>query len=120
MNILFAAATTFAFAPWPAADPPTLRLPASPSTVAGGTIRRGPSLWALPFHSGDTFRIQPLDLRSQRALDEGRGGRFRHFLLITAYLSKVTDKGPGGHILTGPVAIAERTGRLLEVQISED
>ena len=96
----------------------TLTLPASPSTVAWGYY------WAkakpaLTVHSGDTVRMQTLSTcgPNERLISEGVDPKD-----IPAYnaeiYQKVTDKGPGGHILTGPVAIAEaEPGDVLEVQI---
>lgn len=96
----------------------TLSLPASPSTVAWGyySAKAKP---VLTVHSGDTVRMQTLSTcgPNERLISEGVDAKD-----IPAYnaeiYQKVTDKGPGGHILTGPVAIAEaEPGDVLEVQI---
>jgi acetamidase/formamidase len=93
-------------------------LPASPSTVAWGyySAKAKP---ALTVHSGDTVRMQTLSTcgSNERMISEGVDPKD-----IPAYnaeiYKQVTDKGPGGHILTGPVAIAEaEPGDVLEVQI---
>jgi acetamidase/formamidase len=93
-------------------------LPASPTTVAWGYY------WSkakpvLTVHSGDTVRIQTLSTCGANDRLEGEGVAAAD---IPAYnqpiYDKVTDKGPGGHILTGPVAITEaQPGDVLEIDI---
>ena len=93
-------------------------LPASPTTVAWGYY------WAkakpvLTVHSGDTVRIQTLSTcgSNQRMEDEGVPAAEIPPYNQPIY-DQVKDRGPGGHILTGPVAIAEaEPGDVLEVQI---
>jgi len=91
---------------------------ATPATVAWGyySAKAKP---VLTVHSGDTIRMQTLSTcgPNERLLKEGVAEAD-----IPAYnapiYAQVTDKGPGGHILTGPVAIAEaEPGDVLEVQI---
>jgi acetamidase/formamidase len=93
-------------------------LAASPSTVVWGyySAKAKP---VLTVHSGDTVRIQTLSTcgSTERLIGEGVAAAD-----IPAYNAdiyrEVKDKGPGGHILTGPVAIAEaEPGDVLEVQI---
>ncbi len=74
---------------------------------------------ALTVHSGDTVRIQTLSTcgPTERMIAEGVAPGD-----IPAYNAdiyrEVKDHGPGGHILTGPVAIEEaEPGDVLEVQI---
>jgi acetamidase/formamidase len=93
-------------------------LPATPSTVVWGyySAQAKP---ALKVHSGDTVRMQTASSCPPPARLEAAGVRPSD---IPQYLreihEKVTDKGPGGHILTGPVAIEEaEPGDVLEVQI---
>ncbi len=93
-------------------------LAATPSTVAWGYY------WAqakpvLTIHSGDTVRVQtasscPSPERLEKAgLPAAEIPQFYRDIY-----AKVTDKGPGGHILTGPIAIAEaEAGDVLEVRI---
>jgi acetamidase/formamidase len=100
------------------AQTPTATLNATPETVAWGYY------WAkakpvLTVHSGDTVKMQTLSTcgPDERLIGEGVAPGD-----IPAYnakiYSEVKDKGPGGHILTGPVAIAEaEPGDVLEVQI---
>ena len=93
-------------------------LPASPTTVAWGYY------WSkakpvLTVHSGDTVRIQTLSTcgSSQRLEEEGVPAAEIPPYNQPIY-DQVKDRGPGGHILTGPVAIAEaEPGDVLEVQI---
>jgi acetamidase/formamidase len=93
-------------------------LPATPSTVAWGYYS-GMAKPVLTVHTGDTVRMQALSTcgSSERMIANGVSAE-----QIPAYTQpiyeQVKDKGPGGHILTGPVAIAEaEPGDVLEVQI---
>jgi acetamidase/formamidase len=97
---------------------PTATLPASPSTVVWGyySAKAKP---VLTVHSGDTVRIQTLSTcgSTERLEEEGVAAAD-----IPAYNAdiyrEVKDRGPGGHILTGPLEIAEaEPGDVLEVQI---
>jgi len=95
---------------------------ATPSTVAWGFYDYHAKP-VLTIHSGDTLTIQtastcgpPERLKSQGVADAD----------IPTWLGKLyTDvpkesRGPGGHILTGPVAIAEaQPGDVLEVRIKK-
>ena len=94
-------------------------LPASPSTVAWGYYS-AEGKPALTVHSGDTVRIHTL---STCSLDRMEAAGVPHDA-IPQYdrdiHEQVKDKGPGGHILTGPLAIAEaEPGDVLEVQIQK-
>ncbi len=118
MNLsLTAAALPFAAASL-LAQPATLTLPATPSTVVWGYYSAHAKS-ALTVHSGDTVRIQTLSTcgSTERLVSEGVAPAD-----IPAYNAdiyrEVKDRGPGGHILTGPVAIAEaEPGDVLEVDI---
>ncbi len=120
MNLsLTAAALPFAAASL-LAQPATLTLPATPSTVVWGYYSAHAKP-ALTVHSGDTVRIQTLSTcgSTERLVSEGVAPAD-----IPAYNAdiyrEVKDRGPGGHILTGPVAIAEaEPGDVLEVDILE-
>lgn len=94
-------------------------LPASPSTVVWGyySAQAKP---ALTIHSGDRVRVHTV---STCALDRLEAGGMPANA-IPAYdreiHEKVTEKGPGGHILTGPIAISEaEPGDVLEVNIEK-
>jgi acetamidase/formamidase len=108
---LFCAALSFA-------QSPTVTLSASPSTVVWGyySAKAKP---AMTVHSGDTVRIQTLSTcgPTERMVAEGVAPAD-----IPAYnadiYAQVKDRGPGGHILTGPLEIEEaEPGDVLEVQI---
>jgi acetamidase/formamidase len=91
---------------------------ATPATVAWGYYS-GMSKPALTVRSGDTVRMQTLSTCGSPELMMGRGVKREDIPLYTdAIYKEVADKGPGGHILTGPVAITEaEPGDVLEVQI---
>src|SRR5580698_4437599 len=101
-----------------AAQSAPMVLNATPTTVAWGYY------WAkakpvLTVHSGDTVRMQTLSTcgSDERLIGEGVAPGDIPPYNAKIY-SEVKDKGPGGHILTGPVAIAEaEPGDVLEVQI---
>jgi acetamidase/formamidase len=104
-----------ACAPARAAD---FTLPATPKTVAWGYYS-GQARPVLSVHSGDTVRMQALSTCGSPERMIANGVKPEDIPAYTAPIYKeVTDKGPGGHILTGPVAIAEaEPGDVLEVQI---
>jgi acetamidase/formamidase len=93
-------------------------LPATPATVAWGYYS-GQAKPVLSVHSGDTVRMQALSTCGSPERMIANGVKPEDIPAYTAPIYKdVTDKGPGGHILTGPVAIAEaEPGDVLEVQI---
>jgi acetamidase/formamidase len=97
---------------------PTATLPATPSTVVWGYYS-AKAKSVLTVHSGDTVRMQTLSTcgPTDRMISEGVAPAD-----IPAYnddiYNQVKDRGPGGHILTGPVEIAEaEPGDVLEVDI---
>jgi acetamidase/formamidase len=97
---------------------PTATLPATPSTVVWGYYS-AKAKSVLTVHSGDTVRMQTLSTcgPTDRMIGEGVAPAD-----IPAYnddiYNQVKDRGPGGHILTGPVEIAEaEPGDVLEVDI---
>jgi len=91
---------------------------ATPTTVAWGYYS-GTSKPVLTVHSGDTVTMQTLSTCGSPERLIERGVKPEDIPPYTAPIYKeVTDKGPGGHILTGPVAIEEaEPGDVLEVQI---
>ena len=93
-------------------------LDARPDTVAWGYYS-GQSASVLSVHSGDTVRMQTLSTCGSPAQMIAKGVRPADIPPYTeAIYQAVQDRGPGGHILTGPVAIAEaEPGDVLEVQI---
>jgi acetamidase/formamidase len=115
---LLIAATPLLVATLAAAQTAPANLLATPSTVVWGyySAKAKP---VLTVHSGDTVRIQTLSTcgPTERLIDEGVAPAD-----VPAYNAdiyrEVKDRGPGGHILTGPVEIAEaEPGDVLEVQI---
>jgi acetamidase/formamidase len=93
-------------------------LPARPDTVAWGYYS-GQSKPVLTVRSGDTVRMQSLSTCGTPERMIAAGVKPEDIPPYTAAIyNEVKDKGPGGHILTGPVAIAEaEPGDVLEVQI---
>ena len=96
-------------------------VPATAKTVSWGYY--GSMHPALTVHSGDTVVMQTLSTCGPTDRLVERGVRRED---IPAYNEEVyknypaNEKGPGGHILTGPVAIAEaEPGDVLEVQIQK-
>jgi len=93
-------------------------LPATPATVVWGYYSQEAKP-VLTVHSGDTVRIQTASSCPSPARMEAAGvapGDIPQY--ERDIYDQVKDKGPGGHILTGPVAIAEAgPGDVLEVQI---
>jgi acetamidase/formamidase len=97
---------------------PVATLPATPTTVVWGyySAKAKP---VLTVHSGDTVRIQTLSTcgSTERMVEEGVAPADVPSYNTDIY-REVTDRGPGGHILTGPVNIAEaEPGDVLEVEI---
>jgi acetamidase/formamidase len=95
-------------------------VPASSTTVEWGHYAANVKP-AITVHSGDTVKMQTLSTCGPTDRLVARGIRPED---IPAYNEEVyknypeKDKGPGGHILTGPVAIEEaEPGDVLEVQI---
>jgi acetamidase/formamidase len=91
---------------------------ATPETVAWGYYS-GLAKPVLTVHSGDTVRMQTLSTCGSPEQMQSRGVPTSQIPPYTAPIyEQVKDIGPGGHILTGPVAIAEaEPGDVLEVQI---
>src|ERR1700743_1587170 len=95
-----------------------IELLAKPTNIAWGYY------WSkakpvLTVHSGDTVKIQTLSTcgPNERLLNEGVKQEDIPSYNADIY-REVKDKGPGGHILTGPVAIEEaEPGDVLEGQI---
>lgn len=103
-----------------AGQPGVAFLPASPTTVAWGYY------WSkakpvLTVHSGDTVRIQTLSTCGPTDRLEAQGVAAKDIPPYNAEIyEKVKDRGPGPHILTGPVAIAEaEPGDVLEIDIEK-
>jgi acetamidase/formamidase len=100
----------------------THTLLATPSTVAWGYYWAGAKP-ALTVHSGDTVVVQTLSTCGSPERLESLGVAAGD---IPAYEAPIyagvpeSERGPGGHILTGPVAIAEaEPGDVLEIRIEK-
>ncbi len=93
------------------------KLKASPSTVAWGYY------WSaakpvLTIKSGDTVEIQTLTTSSPTALANAGVKPEDIEPELKAIYAEVKDKGPGGHILTGPIYMdGAEPGDVLEVRI---
>jgi acetamidase/formamidase len=101
-------------------QPQTHTLLATPTTVAWGYYWAGAKP-VLTVHSGDTVVMQTLSTCGSPERLQSLGVPAAD---IPAYEAPIyagvpeADRGPGGHILTGPVAIAEaEPGDVLEVRI---
>jgi acetamidase/formamidase len=100
------------------AQSPASTLLASPSTVVWGyySAKAKP---VMTVHSGDTVRMQTLSTcgPTERMIAEGVAPADIPSYNADIY-AQVKDRGPGGHILTGPLEIAEaEPGDVLEIQI---
>ncbi|HEY2469558.1 MAG TPA: acetamidase/formamidase family protein [Terracidiphilus sp.] len=118
MKALWFSSALIAIAGSVAAQTGTTFLPASTSTVAWGYY------WSkakpvLTVHSGDQVKIQTLSTCGPTDRLESQGVAAKDIPSYNAEIyDQVKDRGPGGHILTGPVAIAEaEPGDVLEVDI---
>jgi acetamidase/formamidase len=94
------------------------KLLATPSTVAWGYYSSF-SKPVLTVKSGDTVRMQTLaSCGDERALARDGVAAADIPNYIAPIHEQVADKGPGGHILTGPVAVeGAEVGDVLEVQV---
>jgi len=92
------------------------KLKLTPESVAWGYYSAA-ARPAKRIHSGDTVEIETCSGNPSRLLAMGVPADQIPEGLREVY-AKVTDKGPGGHILTGPVYVEEaEPGDVLEVQI---
>jgi acetamidase/formamidase len=114
-------AISLAAASLPAQQTPQTLL-ATPQTVVWGNYN-GRAKPGLTIHSGDTVTIQTLSTCGAPDVLEQRGVKAADIPPYVADIFKnfpASEKGPGGHILTGPVAIAEaQPGDVLEVRIQK-
>src|SRR5438105_13928851 len=88
----------------PSAGPRTYRLEATPATVAYGYY------WSdakpvLRIASGDIIDVDTLLTNTPRGLERAGVKPEDVQQSLRAVVDTVTDKGPGGHILTGPVYV---------------
>jgi acetamidase/formamidase len=118
MRYLLAVAGPLLFTAVAAGQAAPVFLPATPSTVVWGYYS-ATAKPVLTVHSGDTVRVQTLSTCGSNERMETEGVAAADIPSYNADIYReVKDKGPGGHILTGPVDIAEaEPGDVLEVQI---
>ncbi len=122
LRVLLAACVTVPAIASPAAarqKPTVHKLPASPATVAWGHYDRG-SKPVLTVKSGDIVEIETVLTNSPTGLE--RAGlppaEVQQSLRAIYAQGAVTDRGPGGHILTGPIFVeGAEPGDALEVKI---
>jgi acetamidase/formamidase len=99
------------------ASPRTHRLPATPATVAYGYY------WAeakpaLRVASGDVIDVETLLTNRPDRLEAAGVPPNEVEQSLRDVVDKVTDRGPGGHILTGPVYVeGADSGDVLEVKV---
>src|SRR6185436_12454017 len=100
-----------------AAHAETFTLQATPETVAWGNYdATHPPV--LRIHSGDTVVFHTLLTNSPPGLERNGVKPEDVEQALRDVYAKVTDKGPGGHILTGPVYIeGAEPGDTLEISI---
>src|SRR5882762_5949206 len=95
----------------------TYTLKATPKTVAWGyyDAKAAP---VLRVKSGDTVKIQTLITNSPKRLEDAGLPPDQVEQSLRDITDQVKDKGPGGHILTGPIYIeGAEIGDVLEVKI---
>src|SRR5882724_10700397 len=94
----------------------TYTLKATPKTVAWGyyDAKAAP---VLRVKSGDTVEVQTLITNSPKRLEEAGVPPDQIEQSLRDITDQVKDKGPGGHILTGPIFIeGAEPGDVLEVK----
>ena len=104
-----------------AASAATYDLPATPATVAWGHYQAGTKP-ALTIKSGDTVVIHTLLTNSPAGLEKAGVAAADVEPALRAVFDGVpaSDRGPGGHILTGPIAIeGAEPGDTLEVRVQK-
>jgi acetamidase/formamidase len=114
--LLRAICFTIALMPF-AAQAETFTLAATPSTVAWGNYDSAKPP-ALHIRSGDTVVFHTLITNSPTGLEKAGVKPADVEQALRDVFAAVTDKGPGGHILTGPVYIdGAEPGDTLEIHI---
>jgi acetamidase/formamidase len=101
------------------AAPKIKELQATPSTVAYGYYdAAAPPVMRI--QSGDTVRIHTLITSTPQRLEAAGIAKEQIEPALREIVEKVTNKGPGGHILTGPIFVeGAEPGDVLEVRIKE-
>src|SRR5437660_7637238 len=105
--------------PPPPNTPQTFKLPATPKTVAWGYYDAAATP-VLRIHSGDTVVFDTLLTNSPTGLEKAGVPPEQVEQSLRDVYKEVTNKGPGGHILNGPVFVEEaEPGDTLEVRIKK-
>jgi acetamidase/formamidase len=123
LSLLFLISFSFAAAQTPASQTPgapqKFKLPATPKTVAWGYYdAAAPPV--LRIHSGDTVEFATLITNSPTGLEKAGVPPEQVEQSLRDIYKEVTNKGPGGHILNGPVFVEEaEPGDTLEVRIQK-
>lgn len=111
------AASAVAAAGQQKATTPTHSLKATPKTVVWGYYDASATP-VLRVKSGDTVEIQTLITSSPKRLEEAGVAVDQVEQSLRDITKEVTNKGPGGHILTGPIYVEDaQPGDVLEVRI---
>ncbi len=93
------------------------RLPATPRTVAYGYYSAAATP-VLRIASGDTVEVETLITNRPDRLEAAGVAPADVQQSLRDIVTQVTDRGPGGHILTGPVYVENAdSGDVLEVRI---
>jgi acetamidase/formamidase len=99
--------------------PQKYKLPASPKTVAWGYYDSAATP-VLRIHTGDTVVFDTLITNSPTGLERAGVPADQVEQSLRDVYKEVTNKGPGGHILNGPVFVEEaEPGDTLEVRIQK-
>lgn len=102
-----------------AQTPQTYTLKATPKTVAWGYYDAA-AVPVLHIHSGDTVVFDTLITNSPNGLEKAGVPPDQVQQSLRDITKEVTNKGPGGHILTGPVYVEEaEPGDTLEIHIQK-
>jgi acetamidase/formamidase len=97
----------------------THQLKATPGTVAWGYYDAA-ARPVLRIKSGDTVEVQTLITNSPEGLERALLPPAQVEQALRDVFKEVTDKGPGGHILTGPIHVeGAEPGDALEVRIQK-
>ena len=116
--ILLLCVSSLALAQAPS-GPQTYTLKATPNTVAWGYYDAAAAP-VLRVHSGDTVVFETLITNSPTGLEKAGVPPDQVQQSLRDIYKEVTNKGPGGHILTGPVYIeGAEPGDTLEVRIQK-
>lgn len=117
--LITAAAFASVFSLGPSVRAETHHLPATPKTVAWGYYAADTPP-VLRIHPGDTVEVDTLITNSPARLEEAGVPADQVQKELRDITKVVTNKGPGGHILTGPIYIeGAEPGDALEVRIKE-